>query len=158
MHLSTSTSEVHAAGDMSHFSMPLEADKPRSRSMCRAVPSPNVLSYGHDMMLLHSRKCLLQLAGCLSDTVTEVDQYEARLLQSSPGVIILCQTLLREECRHACAFAMEHTPESQLLLLVIRNQRCFPTQHHTLLYSTVGPKIFSQTVFDLLYRDRFNTQ
>lgn len=117
-----------------------------------AGSAPDVLIYGHDIMLLHSRKCLLQLAGCLPDTVTSVEQYEVRLLQSSPGVVILCQTLLPEECRHACAFAMEQAPESQLLLLFIHNQGCSPAQHYTLLHSAVGPKIFSQTVFDLLYQ------
>ncbi len=110
-----------------------------------------VLCYGHDNILLFSRQRLLQQSGCPSDIVTSNAEYKAQLWKTSPGVIVLCQTLAGEECDYACSLAAGHCPESRLLLLFTRTQKCTPRQDYNLLNSNDGPGLFSRTVFNLLY-------
>ena len=114
--------------------------------------SKTVLCYGHEAMLVHTRMHLLQLVGCLCDSAIDEDQYKTRLLNSLPKVIVLCHSLSPQECATACSFAAQHAPDSRVLLLYTRAPKCFPPEQHTVLDTSVGPRIFSQTVLDLLDR------
>ncbi len=52
----------------------------------------------------------------------------------------------------ACELAESYSPASRLLLMFVQTQKCFPHQPYSVLESAMGPKLFSQTVFSLLYR------
>ena len=69
-----------------------------------------------------------------------------------PAVVVLCHTLSPEECSAACKLAMECSSNVRLLLLFVHIQKCFPRQPYSVLDSTMGPKLFSQAVFNLLYQ------
>ena len=90
----------------------------------------NILCYGHDTILLHSRERILRLAGCYSGVVETESEFCNQLGLGCPGVIVLCQTLQLEEGVRACEFAQEHCPGASLLVFYIQRQRFTPVQEH----------------------------
>jgi hypothetical protein len=76
-----------------------------------------ILCYGHDEMLLLTRKRVLEIIGIPVSTVSTAAQYRAKLSSTHPAVILLCQSLPHEECAAATAFAEVHSPDSKVLIM-----------------------------------------
>ena len=110
-----------------------------------------VLCYGHDVVLLKSRKRILELARCPSVVTSNEQTFLESLCSGCPAVTVLCQTLLAEEGQRAASIALEHCPTMPLLILYNQRLKFFPVQTHQFLRSAGGPKLFADTVSDLLY-------
>jgi DNA-binding response OmpR family regulator len=76
-----------------------------------------VLFYGHDELLLMTRRRILEGAGFRADVTSEVREIP-RLLRALPAdLVVLCHSLSRTECVVAGMVARNHRPDVQMLLL-----------------------------------------
>lgn len=136
------------------------ADMQAAEEPPRATPSlvssrPRyVLCYGHDAVLLKSRRRILELAGCPAEIAIDDIEFRELMCSGCPGVIVLCQTLLPEEGAHAASLALEFCPTMPLLVLYNQQRKFIPAQKHHFFQSAGGPRIFADVVFNLLYNSQ----
>jgi hypothetical protein len=64
-------------------------------------PRP-ILTYGHDALLLHTRRLLLERRGFIADTVSTSQEFRERIAEAQPPyeLYVLCHTVAAAE-RHA---------------------------------------------------------
>lgn len=84
----------------------------------------SVLCFSHDWSLLITRQWLLERIGAAFISVMSEQEMKSKLLDLSPEIIILCQTLSSEECDAALDLANRLCPLSRCVVL------CSP--HHEL--------------------------
>jgi hypothetical protein len=73
--------------------------------MLSSQPDPRrILTYGHDSVLLETRRLLLEQGGFAGDTAGTLQEFEARIAETQPryGLYVLCHTVPVAE-RHAIA-------------------------------------------------------
>jgi DNA-binding response OmpR family regulator len=81
------------------------------------VDTPSILFYGHDELLLMTRRRILEGAGFRADVTSEVKEIP-RLVRKLPAdLVVLCHSLSRTECVVAGLVARNHRPEVRMLLL-----------------------------------------
>jgi DNA-binding response OmpR family regulator len=81
------------------------------------VNAPSILFYGHDELLLMTRRRILEGAGFRADVTSEVKEIP-RLVRKLPAdLVVLCHSLSRTECVVARMIARNHRPEVPILLL-----------------------------------------
>ena len=68
-------------------------------ALSASIRANQVLTYGHDAVLLDTRRLLLKQAGVEIDIVTRAEEFRARLALAQPpyGLIILCHTISEAE-------------------------------------------------------------
>ncbi len=110
-----------------------------------------VLCYGHDEILLHSRRRILEIAGCPVVAASNELAFEAEVCFGCPGVIVMCQTVQADEGIVAAALAERHRPAVPLLLIYIQQRKFTPLQDHVFFQAGAGPRAFAATVFQMLY-------
>ena len=120
--------------------------------MGHASRPKHVLCYGHDTVLLQSRRGILKQAGCPTEIAGDDRGFRTSLLGGCPGVLILCQSLSVEESLQAAGLALEHCPRTPLLLMYVQRQKLFPSQTFQFMQTMEGPKAFAEKVFRMLYR------
>jgi hypothetical protein len=89
----------------------------------------SVLCFSHDWVLLLTRKWLLEQIGAAVISVMEQPELKSKLLQLSPDIIILCQTLSSGECRRAVDLAERYCPFSRCVVLCSSNRRELSPRH-----------------------------
>jgi hypothetical protein len=75
--------------------------------MLSSQPDPRrILTYGHDSVLLETRRLLLEQGGFAGDTASTLQEFEARIAETQRryGLYVLCHTVPVAE-RHAIAAA-----------------------------------------------------
>jgi hypothetical protein len=75
----------------------------------------SILLYGQDALLLQTRQWVLEVAGYQVRRTTEFS--EITLLPDPVDLLILCHSLLPEECGRACAFVSTRWPSIRCLVL-----------------------------------------
>jgi DNA-binding response OmpR family regulator len=81
------------------------------------VNTPSILFYGHDELLLMTRRRILEGVGFRADVTSEVKEIP-RLVRKLPAdLVVLCHSLSRTECVVAGLVARNHRPEVRMLLL-----------------------------------------
>jgi hypothetical protein len=73
--------------------------------MLSSQPDPRrILTYGHDSVLLETRRLLLEQGGFAGDTASTLQEFVARVAETQPpyGLYVLCHTVPLAE-RHAIA-------------------------------------------------------
>ena len=76
--------------------------------MTSSQPDPRrILTYGHDSVLLETRRLLLEHGGFVVDTANTSQEFEACIAEAHPpyGLYILCHTVPIEEQRNIAAEA-----------------------------------------------------
>jgi DNA-binding response OmpR family regulator len=76
-----------------------------------------VLFYGHDELLLMTRRRILEGAGFRADVTSEVKEIPRLVRELPADLVVLCHSLSRMECVLAGMVARNHRPEVQMLLL-----------------------------------------
>lgn len=109
-----------------------------------------VLSFSRDATLLMTRTLLLERAGCVVDSASNLPEFRALLLSQPFKLILLCQSISPEECDSATQFAKEYAPSARLLLMFTRIGKCVPDQADVLLDAHAGPKVFLETAQRML--------
>ena len=127
---------------MSPWGMPIATEMPQFLPWVRIPERLTALCYGHNTMLLLTRQRMLIMLGCSCDTVMSDADYEARLWSAPPSLIVLCQSLTGEECGYASRFAAEHSPQSRLVVMFTRMDKCVPNKAHVMLSSSDAPRAF----------------
>ena len=123
---------------------------PLQRLMQTISQLRSALCYGHDALLLLTRQRMLMLLDCSCETVTSYTEFRERLRSGTPRIIVLCQSLTGEECSQASHFAAQHCPESRLVVMFTRLEKCVPQEAYGLMATHAGPKVFSRIMSELL--------
>jgi DNA-binding response OmpR family regulator len=80
--------------------------------------SPTILFYGHDELLLMTRRRILEGAGFRAGVTSQVEEF-SRLVRELPAdLVVLCHSLSRTECVMAGMVARNHRPDVRMLLMV----------------------------------------
>jgi DNA-binding response OmpR family regulator len=82
------------------------------------VHTPAVVFYGHDELLLMTRRRILEGAGFRADVTSEVKEIPRLVRELPADLVVLCHSLSRTECVVAGMVARNHRPEVRILLLV----------------------------------------
>jgi DNA-binding response OmpR family regulator len=77
-----------------------------------------VVFYGHDELLLMTRRRILEGAGFRADVTSEVKEIPRLVCELSADLVVLCHSLSRTECVVAGMVARNQRPEVRTLLLV----------------------------------------
>jgi DNA-binding response OmpR family regulator len=77
-----------------------------------------VVFYGHDELLLMTRRRILEGAGFRADVTSEVKEIPRLVRELPADLVVLCHSLSRTECVVAGMVARNHRPEVRILLLV----------------------------------------
>ncbi len=80
--------------------------------------TPAVVFYGHDELLLMTRRRILEGAGFRADVASELEEIPRLVRELPADLVVLCHSLSRTECVVAGMVARNHRPEVQMLLLV----------------------------------------
>jgi hypothetical protein len=110
-----------------------------------------VLIYGHDSILLRTRKLLLERAGfdvCLSDTLDEVHEIFAAW---PVDLLILCHTVGAPE-RSRILDAVDLSRKNLAILFLVADYRSSGVTENDVIFRTLdGPYSFLQTVCRLTH-------
>ncbi len=109
-----------------------------------------ILIYGHDQMLLSTRRLILEQAGHTVDAVDEPDLVQKALIETTIRLLILCQTLSDTECKIAVEMAFILRPEVKIMLMVASRPRVFTADHQNLFHISAGPHALIQTVHQII--------
>jgi DNA-binding response OmpR family regulator len=77
-----------------------------------------VVFYGHDELLLMTRRRILEGAGFRADVTSEVKEIPRLVRELPADLVVLCHSLSCTECVLAGMVARNHRPEVRRLLLV----------------------------------------
>jgi DNA-binding response OmpR family regulator len=80
--------------------------------------TPSILFYGHDELLLVTRRRILEGAGFRADVTSELKEIPRLVHELPADLVVLCHSLSRTECVVAGMIARNHRPEARILLLV----------------------------------------
>ncbi len=105
-----------------------------------------VLIYGHDSLLLQTRRRILEQAGYTVWTTGSLDQVEILLAREAIGVFIVCQTISDEEGEAAIRLAHQSRPETKTLVMSLTKQRLLNTARETPFHVSAGPRTLLKTV------------
>ena len=131
--------------------MQLTKDRSTANPVEFAATPKRVLCYGHDEILLHSRRRILEISGCPVVAASTELEFQAEVCFGSPGVIVICQTVQADEGIVAAALAERHRPAVPLLLIYVQRRKFTPQQDHVFFQAGEGPRAFAATVFRMLY-------
>lgn len=90
-------------------------------------PSGVVLIYGHDPLILQTRRRILERAGHTVWTAEVLDEVESIITTNEVAVLIVCQTLSDEEGEAAITLAHQIRPEMKTLVMSLTRQRLLKT-------------------------------
>jgi DNA-binding response OmpR family regulator len=76
-----------------------------------------VIFYGHDELLLMTRRRILEGAGFRADVTSEVKEIPRLVRELPADLVVLCHSLSRMECVVAGIVARNHRPQVQMLLM-----------------------------------------
>jgi DNA-binding response OmpR family regulator len=76
-----------------------------------------VIFYGHDELLLMTRRRILEGAGFRADVTSEVKEIPRLVRELPADLIVLCHSLSRMECVVAGIVARNDRPQVQMLLM-----------------------------------------
>jgi DNA-binding response OmpR family regulator len=82
------------------------------------VHTPTVVFYGHDELLLMTRRRILEGAGFRADVTSEVKEIPRLVRELPADLVVLCHSLSCTECLAAGMVARNHRPEVRMLLMV----------------------------------------
>jgi len=119
-------------------------------SMSTSENQTRILCYGHDELLLLTRKHILEMHGISVSTVSTAPEFHAEICSAQPAVILLCQSLSTEECTCAAAFAEANSPSSKVLQMYTVSGESLRNRKHVEFYSGNGPAALVETVKQLL--------
>jgi DNA-binding response OmpR family regulator len=77
-----------------------------------------VVFYGHDELLLMTRRRILEGAGFRADVTSEVKEIPRLVRELPADLVVLCHSLTCTECVAAAMVARNHRPEVGVLLLM----------------------------------------
>jgi DNA-binding response OmpR family regulator len=80
--------------------------------------TPSILFYGHDELLLVTRRRILEGAGFRAEVTSELKEIPRLVHELPADLVVLCHSLSRTECVVAGMIARNHRPEARILLLV----------------------------------------
>ena len=120
-------------------------------------PTGTVLIYGHDPLLLQTRRRILEQAGYTAWAAEVLDEVESIITTNAVELLIVCQTLSDEEGEAAITLAHQIRPEMKTLVMSLTRQRLLKTAHETPFNVSTGPRNLLDTVQKLMGKPRENT-
>ena len=123
---------------------------PQASSFAWHPELQTALCYGHNSVLLLARQWTLMQVGCACDAVMDDVGYRARLTRIRPGVVVLCETLSREECSRAAQLAEELCPESRIVVMFNQLEERVPHMAHVLVPVSGGRMALARNISELL--------
>ena len=120
-------------------------------------PTGTVLIYGHDPLLLQTRRRILEQAGYTAWAAEVLDEVESIITTNAVGLLIVCQTLSDEEGEAAITLAHQIRPEMKTLVMSLTRQRLLKTPQETPFNVSTGPRNLLDTVQKLMGKPRENT-
>jgi hypothetical protein len=112
--------------------------------------TPSILIYGHDAVLLDTRRLILAMRGYEMHTTGDGLGMESALLQNHFRLLILCHTLTLSELRQSLALARARERQIPSLLLIAYNWEPAFGIAGNLFYIREGPARFVECVEQLL--------
>ncbi len=120
-------------------------------------PTGTVLIYGHDPLLLQTRRRILEQAGYTAWAAEVLDEVDSIITTNAVGLLIVCQTLSDEEGEAAITLAHQIRPEMKMLVMSLTRQRLLKTAQETPFNVSTGPRNLLDTVQKLMGKPRENT-
>ncbi|MDQ1450917.1 MAG: hypothetical protein QOK38_783 [Acidobacteriaceae bacterium] len=80
--------------------------------------SPTILFYGHDELLLMTRRRILEGAGFRAGVTSQMMEIPRLVRELPADLVVLCHSLSRTECVAAALVAKNHRPDVRMLLMV----------------------------------------
>jgi hypothetical protein len=121
------------------------------RTGVSTMTSPaSILLYGRDPQLLYTRRWVLERSGARVWTATDLSDFDQIALDEPIDLIILCHSLLMEECGRALALASKRWPDSQSLVLTWGQSGGQPGFAGQIADAVRGPAFLLQTVAKLI--------
>jgi DNA-binding response OmpR family regulator len=80
--------------------------------------SPTILFYGHDELLLMTRRRILEGAGFRAGITSQMMEIPRLVRELPADLVVLCHSLSRTECVAAGLVAKNHRPDVRMLLMV----------------------------------------
>ena len=120
-------------------------------------PTRTVLIYGHDPLLLQTRRRILEQAGYTAWAAEVLDEVESIITTNAVGLLIVCQTLSDEEGEAAITLAHQIRAEMKTLVMSLTRQRLLKTAQETPFNVSTGPRNLLDTVQKLMGKSRENT-
>jgi DNA-binding response OmpR family regulator len=77
-----------------------------------------IVLYGHDELLLMTRRRILEFAGFRASVTSDVKEIPRLVRELSADLVVLCHSLSRTECVLAGLIAKNHRAELRTLLMV----------------------------------------
>jgi DNA-binding response OmpR family regulator len=82
------------------------------------VDTPSILFYGHDELLLMTRRRILEGAGFRAGVTSQLKEISRLVCELPADLVVLCHSLSRTECVMAGLLAKNHRPDVRMLLMV----------------------------------------
>jgi hypothetical protein len=108
----TRHTQLKAIGRIDRFPIPFDQSKVRTMASQR----PRVLCYGHEEMLLYTRKRILEQE-FLVDRCEDVTCLEEKLSRGPLDLLLLCQSVPEAECVEVINLVRAASPEVKVLVL-----------------------------------------
>ena len=111
--------------------------------------SPNILLFGLDHSLTHTRGLLLSRAGFKVRAVENLADFELKGDLLAPDVVVLCHTLSVEECARALELAEARWPTTRRLVLTTGTTPIPERAQRDAMEAAVGPGMLIAQVLHL---------
>jgi DNA-binding response OmpR family regulator len=82
------------------------------------VDTPTILFYGHDELLLMTRRRILEGAGFRAGVTSQLKEIPRLVCELPADLVVLCHSLSRTECVMAGLLTRNHRPDVRMLLMV----------------------------------------
>ena len=110
----------------------------------------SILLFGHDPILLQTRRLVLEQAGYWVTQTTELSRLVCLVSLEQVNLLVLCHTLSMEECGRAAALVQTRWPQVQTVTLLAGDAGCRLTASSDQVDSREGPKRLVDTIAGLI--------